>query len=251
MGAVAAALTAVGLVISAGPATGMTQQLLVVSAVASSLLLLSMALGIASVTRHPVADTLAWGRPRSSVSASTWTWVILGTLGLSHSLDVSLAALGWRATSALSELEAILHGASGFNLLLCIAAVALGPAIAEEFLFRGVLLEGLRRHLRLPLAIFATSFAFGLIHLELAHGSAAAMMGLYLGVVAVRTGSVAVPIACHFVNNSVAVLGAAWGLDVSGPLVALGVGALAGASFLAGIRALAALDPAEGAADQR
>lgn len=70
-------------------------------------------------------------------------------------------------------------------------ALSVGPALGEEFLFRGLLLSGLTRVARLPVALGLQAVFFGAIHAgygTLAHVVAPAAFGLALGWVALRVG---------------------------------------------------------------
>lgn len=87
--------------------------------------------------------------------------------------------------------------------------VALGilVPVAEEFVFRGGVLRALfalmgeRRHW---LAIILSALIFGALHLNLAQGAHGFVMGLLLGWLYYRTGSMVPGIIVHWVNNSVA-----------------------------------------------
>ncbi|HWO06183.1 MAG TPA: CPBP family intramembrane glutamic endopeptidase, partial [Methylomirabilota bacterium] len=55
-----------------------------------------------------------------------------------------------------------------------------------------------------------SAVAFGIIHGEWVHGLLAAGIGVYLGLVIERSGSVVPAISCHAVNNIASVLLSAW-----------------------------------------
>ncbi len=120
--------------------------------------------------------------------------------------------IGW---SALAD-QAGLFSAEGPRVFFsqttpAIALVLAGvAAVAEEALFRGVLLKQLRRILGRHPAVVLQALLFGLIHAgygSLLHVGAAAVFGLLLGYLALRDGLLPA-MAVHFVVN-VAVL-AAW-----------------------------------------
>lgn len=70
-------------------------------------------------------------------------------------------------------------------------ALSVGPAVGEELLFRGILLAGLTRVARLPVALGVQAVFFGAIHAgygTLSHVVAPAAFGLALGWVALRVG---------------------------------------------------------------
>jgi len=88
------------------------------------------------------------------------------------------------------------------------ACAALTPAICEEVFFRGVLLHSSRVHLGTRRAIVLVSFLFALFHFNPYQLSITFLLGLLLGWLLVRTGSLLCCMAFHLANNS-AVLAAA------------------------------------------
>jgi len=91
--------------------------------------------------------------------------------------------------------------------LLLLAAVT--PAICEELVFRGVLLHGLASRMTPGRAILLSAVIFGAFHLSTAtiiRFLPSAWLGLLLGIVVWRTGSLATGMLMHLVNNGVVVL---------------------------------------------
>ena len=84
--------------------------------------------------------------------------------------------------------------------------VAVAPAFAEEVLFRGLLLRALLVRFGPALAVVASSLLFGLIHVDPPQATGAAVIGLALGFVTYRTGSLWPAMAAHAANNGAAVL---------------------------------------------
>lgn len=88
------------------------------------------------------------------------------------------------------------------RLLMISAAVVLAP-LAEEVIFRGVLLPGLAQHMKTQHALLISAALFGLFHIP-SHGIGAIMpglLGLVFGWARLRTGSLAAPILLHAANN--------------------------------------------------
>lgn len=90
----------------------------------------------------------------------------------------------------------------GFAVLV----IGLGPGIGEELWCRGFLGHGLIGNYGVVLGIFATSFFFGLIHVDPCQGTMAMVMGLWLHFVYVTTRSLVLPMLLHTLNNSLGVL---------------------------------------------
>ena len=96
------------------------------------------------------------------------------------------------------------------DFLILVFAVAVLPALFEEWVCRGVLWAALRRITGPRMTILLTAGLFGLLHGLNGAGFLEAptrfVMGLALGWLRLRTGSLWPPIALHFVNNALALL---------------------------------------------
>ena len=113
-----------------------------------------------------------------------------------------------RPPAGLSDLMAA-HG-TGARLLTVAVVVVLAP-IAEEVVFRGVLLPGLAQRLTPTSALLWSALIFALFHVP-SHGAGAVapgLLALVFGWARLRTGGLAAPIALHTTNNLL-VTGASW-----------------------------------------
>ena len=79
------------------------------------------------------------------------------------------------------------------------------PAVCEELAFRGFIFGGLIRQGGRLRAILVTALMFGISHGFLQQSIAASCMGVLLGWIAFRTGSVLPCILLHFTNNALSV----------------------------------------------
>jgi sodium transport system permease protein len=86
-----------------------------------------------------------------------------------------------------------------------ILLMALVPAICEELAYRGFIFGGLVRQNGQFRAVVVTSIMFGISHGIVQQSICATFMGLMLGWVALRTGSVLPGILIHFTNNAMSV----------------------------------------------
>lgn len=91
-------------------------------------------------------------------------------------------------------------------LALLIGTFALTPAICEELAFRGFILSGLGRSGRTGVAIVLSSVTFGIIHMIPQQVFNATLIGMLIGLLAVRSGSLWPGVLFHFCFNSLAVL---------------------------------------------
>lgn len=91
-----------------------------------------------------------------------------------------------------------------FVIVLAYIAVALIPAVFEEFVFRGVILKTLSKHGK-GLAIIVSSVLFGFLHLNVPSIVFATICGLVFGFIYVKTQNIWMCVAIHFLNNAIAV----------------------------------------------
>jgi sodium transport system permease protein len=84
--------------------------------------------------------------------------------------------------------------------------VALTPAICEELAFRGFILSGLRRMGHTWGAIALAALFFGVAHGLLQQSLSAFAVGLVIGYIVVKTGSLWPGVLFHFTHNGLAVL---------------------------------------------
>jgi len=117
--------------------------------------------------------------------------------GIRNLYPVSPAAL-----VKLKEIEEMFRGAPLWQALL---VIALAPAICEELAFRGFILSGLRRMGHKWGAIALSSVLFGLAHGILQQSIGAAAIGMVIGYVAVKTGSLLPGVLYHAVHNGMSV----------------------------------------------
>ena len=92
---------------------------------------------------------------------------------------------------------------AGVSTLLALVLVA---PVTEELLFRGWLLQDLKEQYGQTRALFWSSALFGLVHIEAAAILYAALGGLVLGAVALRTKSTLASIAMHAGVNALPLL---------------------------------------------
>jgi|YNPBryunderm2012_1023409.scaffolds.fasta_scaffold00085_4 sodium transport system permease protein len=108
----------------------------------------------------------------------------------------------------LRTLTETLRHAPNFGMLIVLAALL--PAVCEELAFRGFILSGFLRTGRPARAIFFTALFFGLTHPVLQQAMAACVVGMVIGFLAYRTGSILPAMAFHFVYNTISLGLAFW-----------------------------------------
>ncbi len=109
--------------------------------------------------------------------------------------------------NAAQKTAELLGTSSALTMLLNLLIVALGPAVAEEFFFRGALQQALLRTVGSPhVAIWVVAVLFSLVHLQFGGFIPRLWMGAILGYVAYWSGSLWPSVLVHFLNNAVGVV---------------------------------------------
>lgn len=90
------------------------------------------------------------------------------------------------------------------GLLVTLVLTAVLPAICEEFLHRGVLLNGLIKQFGVHRAIIWSSILFGLMHMNVGQFFYASILGWFMAMTAMTSGSLWGSIIVHFTNNALA-----------------------------------------------
>jgi membrane protease YdiL (CAAX protease family) len=88
--------------------------------------------------------------------------------------------------------------------IILILSVAVIAPIYEEVIFRGILLKGMTKKMNPIIALVVSSLFFALMHMNIPQGINAFLLGIVIGFIYLRTGSIYLSIFAHFVNNFLA-----------------------------------------------
>ncbi len=136
-------------------------------------------------------------------------------LGVSAGFAVCL--LGNTATSVFAVILEILgvtfySGAEGmeipttvFPIIIFIINTAVAPALLEEFAFRGVIMQPLRKYGDW-FAIIVSAFCFAVVHANMVQIPFAFIAGISLGYFCIKTRSIWTSITIHFLNNLLSII---------------------------------------------
>ena len=142
--------------------------------------------------------------------------VALGTLALGLGSGILIEMVGLGEEGVLEEFEKAIAGMRGLLLFTAAAVIGLAPGFGEEVLFRGYMQTRLVQRWPRLLAIFVTAVLFGVMHMDVVQGAFAICMGLFVGEVVERTGSIWPAIVGHAFNNaSATVMGALMGSEAA------------------------------------
>jgi membrane protease YdiL (CAAX protease family) len=91
-------------------------------------------------------------------------------------------------------------------LAVVLLSVGLAPAVCEEVVFRGALLRGLASRLSPPVALLIASAMFSAYHFKPVQMLPTFTLGLALGALSLRAGSILPSVVAHFLNNAMAIV---------------------------------------------
>lgn len=120
-----------------------------------------------------------------------------------------------RAPEAMLEMQARIEKmidsatnfTSPFQFFIAVIVMAVIPAIAEEFFFRGLIMgDLLKAGLSPARSIIISGIIFSIVHFEFHNFLAIGVLGIFLGYLYYVSGSLWLCIVAHFVNNFFAVL---------------------------------------------
>lgn len=182
--------------VSDGLTAGKYSDLIVVSSVLSSLVtLLVFTFGKFAVISRNYLASHPWG---------TLAWVALLSVGLILPAEWVYERLQITMPESTEAMfEGIMREPLGYM------AIGIFAPVVEEIVFRGAILRillGLFSRSWHWVAIIFSALIFGAIHLNLAQGLHAFVIGLLLGWMYYRTSSVVPGILLHWINNTVAYL---------------------------------------------
>jgi membrane protease YdiL (CAAX protease family) len=167
------------------------------------------ALVLLSWRRSPSASSLGlrWESSRViglavGVGAALW----LASLGLLE-LQFALWAPPAGYLEGFRRLHELLRPANPADALVSLLAIAIAPAVCEEIVIRGVLLPALVPVLRVAPAVIASSLVFALMH-DAYRMPFTFAVGLVLGALRLRAGSLTPTILAHASLNALTFLAA-------------------------------------------
>ena len=157
-----------------------------------------------------VALGLLLERPPLAQIETTWEGALLGCVATLPLLVMLFALLrfNWAPIAELRrlvrEMVVPMFAGTGWLQIALIAALA---GIGEEMLFRGVIQEAISARFAPWLGLLSASILFGLAHpISKAYGVLAGLMGFYLGLLAIVTDNLLVPIIAHGLYDFIALL---------------------------------------------
>lgn len=140
--------------------------------------------------------------PFRKMKFSVWVLVVVCTYLMYPLLVVMNALTLFFVKSGTVEM---MNAATQGNFLVAALLMAVLPAFAEEFVFRGVLFGTYKRSKMLPAALLS-GFLFGCMHLNLNQFLYAFVLGVYMAFLVEATGSILSAMLAHFTVNFTSVV---------------------------------------------
>lgn len=156
---------------------------------------------------------ISWARKQSFFQACTFkkthpanylASVLLGiSLLLPISLLIKLFSIDKFSTDSQDLMNKIVNGNS---LIITLVGIGIFAPIIEEVIFRGLILTELKKITSIPAAIIIQGVVFGLYHGNLQQAIYASVLGIVLGYVCIKTGSLFCSILVHIFFNTTSLL---------------------------------------------
>lgn len=137
-------------------------------------------------------------------------WLTIVTTGAAFVLVGVIAALQELVLPRSEDYQVvwqqILQQFHELPLAATLLLVAVLPGVCEELLFRGFLLQGLRRRWSPWGAIVVVGVLFGAFHVDPYRFVPVSLLGMLFGYLVLKTGSILTGMVAHATNNSIAIL---------------------------------------------
>ncbi len=183
---------------------GQTSRGLLVMLLPTQVTFLLVACAAALISPRPFASRLSLG----GGVLPLWTWLVfmIGTpiVGIVSSEVLSLFVT--ELSDNLKLIESMMRAHAERSLPALLVLVAVLPGLVEELMFRGYLQTRLAERLSPVWAILISALLFSAAHLDVIHMIGVLPLGLWLGAVAWRAGSIWPAAFCHTINNTLAVV---------------------------------------------
>ncbi len=103
--------------------------------------------------------------------------------------------------SMLKQLQSVIVAESARDFFIITVAAALLPALCEETMFRGMILSTLEKKYGALKASMLCGLFFGIFHFSAYRFIPTAIIGFYLSMLKISTGSIIPSMIAHFINN--------------------------------------------------
>lgn len=127
-------------------------------------------------------------------------------VGLFALAEVNGWFLTWLERFGYQSQEMLLPSTDGWGIIGVLIAVALLPAVTEELIFRGILLDGLKKNFSAVVAILLCGGIFAVYHQRPEQTIYQFCCGTAYALLAFKAGSILPTVLAHFLNNALIVI---------------------------------------------
>ncbi len=176
---------------------------LVISTVLSLALFTLPFLIIPSVTKEKLTELISFGRPDKEMFLPA---LLIGIGGSAFANFATNRFASFFAFFGINFLSPEYDFPKGFfGMILSLIAVAVTPALVEEFSMRGTVMGSMKRYGE-TFGLLTSATIFALIHGNLVQIPFAFIMGILIGWAVIKTNSLWTGALIHFVNNGASVI---------------------------------------------
>ena len=165
----------------------------------------------AMLSKEPTSQRLALVKPKLPL----WTTLafMLATPIIGILTYILMPFLRENPGESMKYIDDTIRGARGAQAFWFIFIISVLPGIGEELLFRGYVQSRLIKAWGAPFAILFATATFAVMHMDPPHIAAVVPLGLWMGIIAWRSGSIWPAIGCHAFNNLWSCVLSRMGLD--------------------------------------
>lgn len=168
----------------------------------TQLLLLFVPLLVVIYTKRDIR--LTYGFRKTGVkNYLSGAFIIMGFYAINLVISAGLVSL---FPESAENVNAVFDEIMSGNIAAVLFVIALAPAVCEEMLFRGMILQSMKARYRIPTAIGITALMFGIYHMSLVKLIPTGLLGLVLCYMAYKADSIYPAMLMHFLNNAFSVL---------------------------------------------
>ena len=105
------------------------------------------------------------------------------------------------STGTMGEISDAIAKATPIGFVVLSVTLSLLPAVGEEIMFRGLVLRSFKRDMPAYFAVIYSAILFGIVHFSWLQGTAAGLLGCYLGAIVIFSRSIYPAMLAHLINN--------------------------------------------------
>lgn len=154
--------------------------------------------------------SIAWSVPSKlgSAPATRWLWLLIGAISGGFTFSIAWLAVQTLRHFLGGSAEGYSHEplSIGYGWWYMVLTVVVQPAIFEELAFRGIIQPGMARLMGRTPAVFVSAVMFTVLHISAVNFPHLLVMGVIVGFLRDRCGSVYPGMVMHAVHNGLVIL---------------------------------------------